>query len=119
MTSGNHEMRITKEESWRISILKVWLTVMVVFIHMENEISTVGGTITSLPSWQDTLEFVISRAVSRCAIPFFFFLSAYLLYRKPFSYKQNIRKKARSLLIPYLILNTFWIVVFLVNIFLP
>lgn len=110
MTTAISELRITEEESRRISILKVWLTVMVVFIHMENEIST--GTAVSLPAWLDTLEFVISRVVSRCAIPAFFFLSAYLLYRKPFRWMQNIRKKARSLLVPYLILNTFWILVF-------
>lgn len=119
MTSENRELRITEEESRRISILKVWLSVMVVFIHLENEISTVGGAITSLPGWLDTLEFMISRAASRCAIPAFFFLSAYLLYRKPFSWKQNIRKKVRSLLVPYLILNTFWILVFFVGQHVP
>ena len=112
MRSANHELTISEEESRRISILKVWLSVMVVFIHLENEISTINGAVASLPGWLDTLEFVVSRAVSRCAIPAFYFLSAYLLYRRPFSWKQNIRKKVRSLLIPYLILNTFWILVF-------
>ena len=117
MTTESNELRLTEEESRRISILKVWLSVMVVFIHMENEIST--GTAVSLPGWLDTLKFVISRAVSRCAIPAFFFLSAYLLYRKPFRWTQNIRKKARSLLIPYVILNTFWILVFFAGQHIP
>ena len=80
MTLENNEQRIPGEESRRISILKVWLTVMVVFIHMENAITSAGGTADAvLPGWLDTLEFVISRAISRCAIPTFFFLSAYLL----------------------------------------
>ncbi len=117
MTTKSNELRLTEDESRRISILKVWLSVMVVFIHMENEIST--GTAVSLPGWLDTLEFVISRAVSRCAIPAFFFLSAYLLYRKPFRWMQNIRKKARSLLIPYVLLNTFWTLVFFAGQHIP
>ena len=117
MTTGRHEWRIPDEESRRISILKVWLSVMVIFIHMENEISI--GTAMSLPGWLDTLEFVISRAISRCAIPAFFFLSAYLLYRKPLRWAQNIRKKVRSLLVPYLILNTFWILVFFAGQHIP
>ena len=117
MTTSNTELRIKEEESRRISILKVWLSVMVVFIHMENEIST--GTAVSLPGWLDMVVFVISRAISRCAIPAFFFLSAYLLYRKPFRWAQNLRKNARSLLIPYVILNTFWIVVFFAGQHIP
>lgn len=119
MTSGSNKWRIPEEESRRISILKVWLSVMVVFIHMENEISTGGAAAVNLPGWLDTLEFVISRAVSRCAIPAFFFLSAYLLYRKPFRWTQNIRKKVRSLLIPYVIMNTFWILVFFAGQHIP
>ena len=119
MTSANYGLKITEEESRRISILKVWLSVMVVFIHLENEISMVGSSAMTLPGWLDTLEFMISRAIARCAIPAFFFLSAYLLYRKPFSWKQNIRKKIRSLLIPYLILNTFWILVFFAGQHIP
>ena len=63
MTSENRELRITEEESQRISILKVWLSVMVVFIHMENEINTASGAIASLPGWVELLEFVINRAV--------------------------------------------------------
>ena len=120
MTAGSNELRISAEESQRISGLKVWLSVMVVFIHMENEISAAGGmAAAALPGWLDTLEFIISRAVSRCAIPAFFFLSAYLLYRKPFRWGQNILKKIRSLLVPYLILNTFWIAVFFAGQHIP
>ena len=119
MTAGYHELRISEEDSQRISIMKVWLSVMVVFIHLENEISTVGHAASILPDWLDMLEFVISRAVSRCAIPAFFFLSAYLLYRKPFSWKRNIQKKVRSLLVPYLILNSFWILMFFAGQHIP
>ncbi len=120
MTAESNEWRISEEESRRISILKVWMSVMVVFIHLENTISTAGGpAAAAVPGWLDTLEFVISRAVSRCAIPAFFFLSAWLLYRKPFRWKQNIRKKIRSLLVPYLILNTFWIAVFFAGQHIP
>ena len=55
------------------------------------------------------MKYFISSVVSRCAVPGFFFMAAMFLYRKPFSWKANALKKIKTLLIPFLLLNTFWI----------
>ncbi len=102
---------ISSEESTRISILKVWLTILVVFIHSySEEINIVGDNIVlDIPVWLDWIKYIISRVIARCAVPAFFFISAVLLYKKEFLWKKNIKKKLFTLVIPYVILNSFWI----------
>lgn len=112
----------TSEESDRISILKLWLCIMVVFIHSStlSELYFVDKTvIQQIPAWLDWVSYIISRVISQCAVPWFFFLSGMLLYRKPFRWFDNIKKKTRTLFIPYLILNTFWIVFYAIAQHIP
>ena len=107
---------LSEEESRRINILKVWLTVMVVFIHSYSEVtkSTVGNIQYSNLVWLEILKYTISQAISRCAVPGFFMIASILLYKKAFIWKENIKKKAKTLLIPYVILNSFWILLFFI-----
>lgn len=116
MAEENATLTISKEESQRISVFKVWLSIMVVFIHAyDTNMYFAGDTVTFAdPAWLDTMKYLVSQALSGSAVPAFFFLSAYLLYRKPFVWKQNIRKKAKSLLIPYFLLNALWILIFFI-----
>ena len=116
MVEKSSELTISQEESIRIRILKVWLTIMVIFIHSYNtNVNFVGKTIAfSEPVWLFTIKCIISKILSRSAVPAFFFLAAYFLYRKQFSWKKNITKKIRSLLFPYFILNALWIFIFFV-----
>ena len=102
---------IQKKESEAINILRVIFTVMVVYIH-----SHVGAaTILDQSQWVYGLEYVISESICRCAVPGFFLISAILLYRKPFLWKENLKKKIRGILIPYIVMNTFWILFFLIT----
>ena len=116
MAKNNTELLITREESQRISILKLLMAFMVVFIHSyKTDINFAGEVVAfDAPVWFEIVRFTISEVLSRSAVPVFFFLSAYFLYRKPFSWKKNIAKKAKSILVPYFILNTFWIVVYFI-----
>ena len=102
---------ITTDESRRIDILKVWLALMVVFIHSYSEgmAFTTGNIQLDVPDWLHIVKYVVSQSISRCAVPAFFTISAVLLYRKEFTWKENLKKKIKTLIIPYLILNTFWI----------
>lgn len=52
----------------------------------------------------------ISNVFCDCAVPAFILISSVLLYRKDFLWKDNMKKKVRNLLIPYLIFNALWIV---------
>lgn len=109
-------MKMTKEESDRIRIVKWMAIVMVVFLHAyTTEVSFADGkNATALPEWLLLLETGVSQIISRCGVPIFFLLSAVLLFRADHSYGEVIRKKAKTLLVPYLIWNSFWIAVFAV-----
>lgn len=102
---------LTEDESRRIDILKVWLALMVVFIHSYSECMdfTTGSIQLDVPTWLHIVKYVVSQSISRCAVPAFFAISAILLYRKEFTWKDNLKKKFKTLVIPYLLLNTFWI----------
>lgn len=112
---------MTKEESDRIRIVKWIAIVMVVFLHAyTTEVSFADGiNAAALPEWLLLLETGVSQIIARCGVPIFFLFSAVLLFRSEYSYREVIRKKIRTLLVPYLIWNTFWIAVFAVLQSLP
>ena len=103
---------LSEIESKSISIFKLLLIILVVYIHSytENEIKI---------SFSEThyliqLEYFFSKCIGACAVPGFFLISSILLYRKPFSFGDNLRKKVKTILIPYLLLNSFWIIFFFI-----
>lgn len=108
-------MQLTKEESDRIRIVKWIAIVMVVFLHAyTTEVNFADGNRTvSLPEWLLFLETGVSQIIARSGVPIFFLLSSVLLFGTDRSYKDVIGKKVRTLLVPYLIWNTFWILIFL------
>ena len=105
---------LTDSDSRRINILKIWLTIMVVFIHSYSaDIRFSTGTVSvQMPRWLDVSEYIISQSISRCAVPAFFLISSILLYRRSFSWKDNIKKKIKTLLVPYMLVNTIWIMIY-------
>lgn len=110
------EYVISEEESERMRILKIWFTVMVVFIHSyaEEVQFTEGTLVLDVPVWLVRIKYLLSQVIARCAVPGFFLLSGILLYRRGFTWAGNLRKKGRTLLVPYLLINTAWIVIFLI-----
>lgn len=60
-----------------------------------------------------SIEYLISEVVCRVAVPLFFLISSVLLYKKEFDWKENLSKKLKTIVIPYLICNTIWISIFL------
>lgn len=121
VTDDNAVLKISQEESRRISILKVWLSIMVVFIHAHVKNVNFAGESIGLktPDWLAALEYCISEVVARSAVPAFFLLASYFLYRKPYSWKTNLAKKSRSLLIPFVLINAFWVLFLLVSQHIP
>lgn len=102
---------ISKELSDRIRIIKWLMIVMVVYIHSSKNVIPYNGIVdqsigrTSLMCFK----YCISQSLSRVAVPMLFLISSILLYLKDFTWSSNIRKKIKSVLIPYIIWNTFWI----------
>lgn len=110
------EYHISPEESDRLQILKIWLSVMVVFIHSNTETVyfSEGNLMLDVPVWLDWTKYVLSQVIAQCAVPGFFFMSAVFLYRKAFTWTDNIRRKVRTLLVPYLLINSAWIAFFFI-----
>ena len=112
MNSVTKEYLITKQDSRTIFVFKGVLAVMVVFIHANYggiNLST-GNIEFGLPVWLEIVRQILSEYIPRCAVPGFFVIAAVLLYKKPFSWKGNMKKKVKTLLVPYLMINAFWIV---------
>ena len=111
---NSKEYTISVEESERIQILKIWFTIMVIFVHSyTEEVNFVGESLVlQVPDWLSMIKFIVSHSVSGCAVPGYFFISAVLLYKKEFTWIDNIKKKIKTLLIPYLIFNTVWIIIY-------
>lgn len=107
--------KLTKEDCLRIDILKFIGIVFVVYIHIYSTEANFseGSTSLMLPHWLLLFENLVSQTIARCGVPMFFLISSVLLFRKPRDYKKTIFNKARTLLLPYLIWNSLWILVFI------
>lgn len=116
-----HQQKLTPELSERIDIYRWILSVMVVYIHSySGQINFASGAVSlQMPLWLDRFQYIVSEMISRCAVPGFFLASAFLLYRKPFSWQENMKKKLKTLGLPYLVLNALWIGIFFVAQALP
>ena len=101
---------IPAETSSRITALRFLLIVLVVFIHnnfKENEIleGALKGNFTLfaytngfLGRW---IQIFITDGIARCAVPLFFMFAAYLQAMKNDSYKTLLKKKVKSLVLPF------------------
>ena len=112
---------LTKEESDRIRIIKFIAIILIVYLHSYTaEVNFSDGTNTvHFPVWLRLFEEGISQVISRCGVPIFFLISAILLFKSDQSYGNVICRKAKTLLLPYLIWNSFWIALFIILQSLP
>lgn len=65
------------------------------------------------------MEYFISAIIAHVAVPGFFVIAAVLLYKRNFKWKDNTLKKVRTLVVPYFIVITFWIVLYAVMQMMP
>lgn len=114
--SGANGYYFTEDFSRRVSICKIWFTIMVLFVHSYTNTVFMksGNIILRVPMWLRTFKYLISEGICNCAVPGFFVISAILLYRKEFRWWDNLKKKLRTLAIPYLVMNTFWVAFYFV-----
>ena len=107
---------ISPKASRRLNLAKLWFAFMVVFIHSNQEgVNMAGGSVVfETPGWLELIKRLGSDIIPRCAVPGFFLIAGVLLFRKDFSWKENMRKKCRTLAVPYLLLNTLWILFYII-----
>lgn len=100
--------RIDKETSGRLDALKVLMTVFVLLIHAFS--NDFWGLELGAGAFAYQITFAVSRVLCDCAVPMFMLISSILLFSKPIDWWSNVKKKCRSLLVPYLIFNSLWLV---------
>jgi fucose 4-O-acetylase-like acetyltransferase len=106
---------IDEDLSRRISSLRLIIIVFVVFIHnsaIDKGVNFIDGTeVYTIPVYVQKI--VLLMSLFTCAaVPLFFLISSVLLYVKETTYTNNLKKKARTLLIPYAAWNMLVIVCF-------
>lgn len=101
---------IDREASQRLDILKFLFMIMVVFIH-SSAVPELPFDL-EVPRYMEICKDIITNGVCAIAVPGFFFISGLLLFSKDFRWIENMKKKVRSILLPYFIINSFWILFF-------
>lgn len=104
--------KIDQLESITINILKLLLIIGVVFIHSNGDLNLT--VTTNMPTWVKWTKYISSSIIGRSAVPGYFLISGVLLFKKEFNWVSNIKKKIKTLVVPYFILTTLWIVLFYV-----
>jgi surface polysaccharide O-acyltransferase-like enzyme len=81
------------------------LIVFVVFIHnTPEEINFHGNVdILEIPLYVDKIRELISGIIARVAVPMFFLISGLLIYTKENDFLTVLKKKCRTILVPYII----------------
>jgi fucose 4-O-acetylase-like acetyltransferase len=89
--------------------------VFVVFVHNDiTQVTLVNNTqIYELPIYIEKIYTLLSGIIAYLANPMFFIISGFLLYSKETKFLTVLKKKSRSILLPYLIWNTLTILFFL------
>lgn len=83
--------------------------VLVVCIHnnLNAEDAVYYGLVFSQPGWVLFIKQALSNGIARAAVPLFFMFSGYLFWNKQdapaYSYAALLKKKARTLLVPYIL----------------
>ena len=117
---------LTKElnkEYLTIDTIRFPLVVMVVMLHSFIEELTFNGS-TKMFCVEDypiycNIGYLISKIIARSAVPTFFIISGYLLYKSiggnltMEKYKAKLRSRARTILVPYVLWNTAIILIML------
>jgi len=101
-----------------ISLLRLPLMVLVVLIHAQLGDAVDGGI-----AFQGT-QFLLSNVIARTSVPLFFIISGYLFFfGKDFTvsiYLEKLKRRIRTLLIPYLLWNLLILLILLtVQTFIP
>lgn len=106
-----------------INVLRFPLSVGIVFIHNKMDFIDIQGTSYDFSMWPSVIYSVtlFSEVLPRIAVPLFFLFSGFLFFDKlggAFSakiYKSKIRRREKSLLIPYLFWNFVGFLILLVQ----
>lgn len=105
---GNNEAFMTQYFSDKMRVLSLVSIILVLYIHSGFHADEIEGMILN-----DRVQTLVSGMMGRCAVPLFYVISGYLFFLKvPEGMKSiygKMRKRARTLFVPYLIGSLFFV----------
>lgn len=112
---------LSKDESKRIFFLRAICMIMVIYLHQyTSEINFSNATVALNHSLIiESVEYIISRIITFSAVPLYFLMSSILLYSKEFTWANNMKKKMRTLILPYVLWITIYILIYFIGQSLP
>ncbi len=94
----------------RFDLLRFPLIVLVVYIHAGTAIVFTDESVNAGNALTAAIQYTISQLIGGAAVPLFFLISGYLLFRsfEPTlaGYLEKLRTRSHTLLVPYLFWNT-------------
>ena len=100
----------TVSQSQVINQLRLPLIILVTYAHSYNEVAEGYSLLESGWDTYQVLKLVVSQTLVKAAMPMFFFISGYLFFVNVEkwnwqTYQQKIKRRIKTLLIPYIIWN--------------
>lgn len=97
--------KLSDETSKKIAAIRIILMILVVFAHNNyNELALPGGgAVFNQSVFGKWVQLLISDGLARGAVPVFFTISAFLLYYKKKAYPVVLKKKAKSIFLPFIL----------------
>ena len=99
-------------QSRTINVMRIILVVYVVIIHSYSGTRGVIDT-GQYPVYKATA-FFLSLEISQIAVPAFFFISGYLFFFGANTYREKLKNRTRTLVVPYIFWNTLIIAAYLI-----
>ena len=113
---------ISKEASKRITSLRYLLIVFVVFIHANlkpDEAINYYHYDFVQPYWIEIVKDFVSGTLGGAAVPLFFFFASFLQFSKNDEYKTLLKKRSKSLFLPYILWTCITIVLYFIAQLIP
>lgn len=106
---------LLNNESKRIVYIRAICIFFIVLIHQYDPKKLDLFLFSNELGLSDILEYSLSRIISYSGVPVFYLMSGILLYSKSFSFRGNLLKKTKSLIIPYILWLTIFMVVYAIG----
>jgi peptidoglycan/LPS O-acetylase OafA/YrhL len=109
MTNGTHHNNYKQRLSNAITWLRFPLIFFIILLHCYSVVKIEG--ISSINFF--SIVYLPSLWLGETGVPAFFFISGILFYTSKKSYLQKLHSRIKTLLVPYLVWNTFLLVIYL------
>ncbi len=112
---------VSEETSKRIISLRYLLSVLVVCIHanLTPELANYYHYEFIQPYWIEVCKNFICNILGGAAVPLFFFFASFLQFKKNDTYGELLRKRSKSLLLPYIVWTIITVLLFFISQSIP